>query len=129
MKKIALFLLMISCLTLIGCSKDAEINAFLTEWEAVTNEMSQKLETGNIDEARKAFDAKKESLKSKWNDIKGARGFQVSQDTKTKMEESMKKNMSTLTSAVMKGSMKATDKSDGEKMKALMTEYTDIFKS
>lgn len=129
MKKLTVFLVMACCLSLLGCSKDGEITAFMTEWEAVTNEISQKLETGDVDGAQTAFNAKKESLKSKWEGVKGARGFQVSEDAKKKMEEGAKKNMSTLTSAVMKGSMKmATNKGAVDKMQALMKEYTDIFK-
>ena len=130
MKKLSvLFLVAVFCLSLVGCSKDGEITAFMTEWETVTNEIAQKLETGDVDGAQTAFNAKKDSLKAKWEGVKGARGFQVSEDTKKKMEDGAKKNMSTLMGAVTKGSMKmATNKGAVDKMQALMKEYTDIFK-
>lgn len=129
MKKLTLFLLAIFTLSLIGCSKDAQINAFMTEWETVTNDMSAKIEAGDIDGARAAFDAKKDSLKKNWDDVKTAKGFQVTEETKKKMEEGAKKNMSTLLNATMKGAMKSGgDKAKSDKLQALMKEYGDIFK-
>lgn len=129
MKKITLFLVLAFCLSMIGCSKDGEINAFLTEWDSVTNEMVQKINAGDIDGARTAFDGKKESLKSKWASVKDARGFQVSADTKKKMEESATKNMSALTGAMTANMMKfASDKAKMDKLQALIKEYGEIFK-
>ncbi len=128
MKKLTILLIVVFCLGLAGCSKDAEITTFITELDAVTNEMSKSLEAGNIDEAKKNFDAKKDSLKAKWSGLKDARGFQVSEDTKKKLEDGMKKNGETLQSAIMKGSMKmATDKGAIDKMQTLMKDYLAIF--
>lgn len=126
MKKLSLVLIAAFCLALAGCSKDGEFNAFMTEFESVTNEMSAKLETGNVDEAQKIFDAKKESLKTKWAGIKDARGVQVSKETQTKFEASMKKNGETLSGAIMKGSMKNPNQASIQKMQALMKEYLAI---
>jgi hypothetical protein len=129
MKKLSILLIAVFALGLAGCSKDAEINSFLTEWETVTNDMSAKIEAGDVDGAKTAFDGKKESLKASWDEVKTARGFQVSEDTKKKMEESTKKNMNTLMSASMKGTMKmAGDKAKSDKLQALMKEYGEIFK-
>ena len=129
MKKLTVFLLAIFALSLVGCSKDAQINSFLTEWETVTNEMSKKIETGDVDGAKAAFDAKKDSLKKSWDDVKTAKGFQVSEETKKKLEESAKNNMSNLLNATMKGSMKmGGDKAKSDKLQALMKEYGEIFK-
>lgn len=129
MKKLTVFLLAIFALSLVGCSKDAQINAFLTELETVTNDMSAKIETGDVDGAKAAFDAKKDSLKKNWEEVKTARGFQVSEETTKKMQESMSKNASTLSSATMKGVMKmGGDRAKSEKLQALMKEYGDIFK-
>lgn len=129
MKILTLFLVTVFCLGLAGCSKDAEFNAFTTEFETVTNEMSAKLETGDVDGAQKIFDAKKDSLKTKWAGIKDARGVQVSKETQTKFEESMKKNGATLQSAIMKGSMKNPNPASAQKMQALMKEYLAIIQT
>jgi hypothetical protein len=129
MKKITLFLVLTFCLALIGCSKDAEINSFLTDWESVTNDMVKKIDEGDVDGAKAAFDAKKESLKAKWNDVKTARGFQVSADTQKKMTDSATKNMGALQGSMTKNMMKlATDKGKLDKLQALVTEYAGIFK-
>jgi hypothetical protein len=128
MKKLTVLLLFVFCLNFAGCSKDGEVATFMTEWDSVTNEMAKSLEAGSIDEARKTFDAKKDSLKTKWDGVKGARGFQVSEASKKSMEDGAKKNMETLSNAIMKGSMKmAGDKAASDKMQALMKEYGAIF--
>ena len=129
MKKLTVILLAVFALGLAGCSKDAQINAFLTEWETVTNDMVAKIETGDVDGAKTAFDAKKDSLKTSWDGVKTAKGFQVGKETQQKMEESAKKNMSNLMGAVMKGTMKMTgDKSKSDKLQTLMKDYGEIFK-
>ena len=129
MKKITLFLVLAFCLSMVGCSKDAEIETFITEWDSVTNDMVQKINVGDIDGAKTAFDAKKETLKSKWAGIKDAKGFQVSDATKKKMTESATKNMSALTTAMTANMAKLmTDKPKMEKLQALVKEYGEIFK-
>ena len=129
MKKITLFLVLAFCLTIIGCSKNEDITAFITEWDTVTNDLVQKINGGDIDGAKVAFDGKKESLKSKWAAIKDAKGFQVSEDSKKKLEESMKKNMSAITGAMTGNMMKlATDKAKMDKLQGLIKDYGEIFK-
>lgn len=127
MRKIAVFLLLTVSLALVGCSKEAEVEAFMTEMNGVTNEMIQKIDVGDIDGAQKAFDAKKADIKAKWDGLKTARGFQVSEATRKKLEDSLKKNGSDLTSAMTRNAMKfATDKSKVDKLQNLIKEYTGI---
>jgi hypothetical protein len=129
MKKITLFLTLILCAAVIGCSKDGEITSFLTDWEVVTNEMVKKIDEGDIDGAKSAFDAKKDSLKTKWESVKTARGFQVSDDMQKKMTDSATKNMSALSGSATKNLMKfAADKPKMDKLQALIKDYSDIFK-
>lgn len=128
MKKLTVFLVMVFCIGLIGCSKDGDIDAFVAELDSVTNEMAQKLEAGDVDAAQTAFSAKKDALKAKWQSLKTARGFQVSEAAKKKLEESIKKNGATLQSGVLKGSMKlATNKGAVDKMQALAKDYMSVF--
>jgi hypothetical protein len=132
MKKLTLFLLIACCFCLAGCSKDAEINAFITEFDSTTTEMIQKIDSNpsaaGIDEAQKAFDGKKASLKAKWDAIKDAVGFQVSADVKKKLEDTVTKNMSALTQVSTKHMMKlAMDKDATTKFTALLKEYQGIF--
>ena len=130
--KFTLGLVVLFCLTFVGCSKDAEINLFLTEWESVTNEIVQKIDanpsSSGIDEAQKTWDEKKAGLKARWDNLKDARGFQVSQTTQKKIEESARKNVTALTDVMSKNMVKlATDKSAADKFKKLMADYGDTF--
>ena len=132
MKKVTLFLMAILCISLTGCSKDAEINAFITEFDSVTQDIVSKIDANpsaaGVDDAQKAFDGKKASLKAKWDGIKGAVGFQVSADTKKKLEDSVSKNMKALTDVSMKNAMKmAMDKDAMGKFKTLLTDYQATF--
>jgi hypothetical protein len=132
MKKVTLFLLAVFCLGLTGCSKDADINAFITEFDAATKEIVTRIDANptaaGIDDAQKAFDGKKASLKAKWDAIKGAVGMQVSADTKKKLEDSLSNNMKSLTDVSMKNAVKmASDKDASEKFKKLLTDFQSTF--
>lgn len=129
MKKLT-FLAILLCLTaaLSGCSKDAAIESFIAEFDSVTMKMTEKIEAGDVDGARKAFDESKASLESSWSDIKGARGFQVSEEMQKKLTESVSKNMAALTGSVFKGTMKmGGDQAKADALKALLEEYKNVF--
>lgn len=132
MNKISLFLIVAFCIGLTGCSKDTEVNAFITEFDATTKEIVSKIDanpsSAGVDEAQKAFDAKKASLKAKWDAIKSARGMQVSADTKKKLEDSVSANMKSLVDVSTKNAMKlATDKDAATKFQKLMSDYSATF--
>ena len=133
MKKIALFLLVVFCLGLTACSKDAEVNAFITENNAVIKDMVAKIDADpsekGIDEAQKSFDAKKAGLKEKWDAIKDARGAQVSADVTKKLNDSMMSDMKMLTDVQQKHAMKlARDGNSASKFSKLIQSYSDIIK-
>lgn len=133
MKKVTLFLIAVFCLALTGCSKDAEVNAFITENSAVIKEMTDKIDanpsSAGVDDAQKAFDAKKGGLKTKWDAIKEARGVQVSEDVQKKLNDSMQADMKKLTDSAEKNAMKlAVDDAAASKFQKLMTDYSDTFK-
>lgn len=132
MKKITLFMVLAFSLGSIGCSKDAEINAFITEFDAATKEIVAKIDANpsaaGIDDAQKAFDAKKPSLKEKWDGIKDAVGMQVSAETKKKLQDSVTANMKALTDVSMKHMMKmAADREASTKFQKLMSDFTGTF--
>jgi hypothetical protein len=132
MNKLSLFLVFAFCVGLTGCSKDAEVNAFITEFDATTKEIVSKIDSNpssvGVDDAQKAFDGKKASLKEKWDAIKSARGMQVSADTKKKLEDSVSANMKALMEVSTKNAMKlATDKDAATKFQKLMTDYSATF--
>lgn len=119
-------------LVVTGCSKDAEINAFITEFNDVTQEIVSKIDANptaaGVADAQKAFDGKKASLKAKWEGIKDAVGFQVSADTKKKLEDSVASNMKALVGVSTKHMLKlAADKDASAKFQALLKDYQSTF--
>ena len=80
MKEITVLLVLAFCLTIVGCKRIygpvEEVNAFADEKEEVLSQMSKTLEANpteaGVDEARKIFEAKKESLKAKRDAINAA---------------------------------------------------------
>lgn len=133
MKIMTMFLLMAFGLTLIGCSKDSEVNAFITENDGVMKDITSKIDANptaaGVDDAQKSFDAKKGDLKTKWDAIKEARGAQVSADVQKKLNDSMQNNMKTLTDVATKNAMKmATSEGASAKFQKLMQDYGDTFK-
>lgn len=125
MKKVLILTVLTFCIAFAGCSKDGEIDAFIAEFETVTQAITKDMKAGDVDAAQKTFDSKKESLKASWDSIKGARGFQVSEESQKKLMDSVAKNMTELTTA----SIKASIGGDGnaEKTKKLLEEYKNIF--
>lgn len=84
MKKLSLLLVLAFHLLLVGCGRIygpvEEVKAFADEKEDVISQIGKKLEANpteaGIDEARKVFEAKKDSLKAKKEAIKAApQGF------------------------------------------------------
>ena len=131
MKKIALFLLVVFCLGLTACSKDAEVNAFVAENRAVIDDIVKKIDADpsekGVDEAQKSFDSKKDSLKAKWDAIKTARGAQVSADVQKKLNEEVPADMKKLTDVQMKHSMKLATSGDAmNKFVKLVKDYQSI---
>lgn len=126
MKKLILILLLTWCLSLTACSKDTEANAFMKEYASVTTQIAAKLEAGNIDEAQEIFDAKKDSLNGKWDAVKRAMGFQLSTETKKRMNSEPEKNMTDLSEAANKA-IKKNPKSEAQ-VQALVLELANVFR-
>jgi hypothetical protein len=117
-----------------ACSKDAEVTAFISELDAATNEIAAKIDAepsaAGIENAQKAFDARKPELARKWDGIKNAVGLQVSNETRTKLEESVKNNMKALTQVSIKHMMKlAADKEASSKFQKLLADYSTTFQT
>jgi hypothetical protein len=133
MKKIALFLLVVFCLSLTACSKDAEVNAFITENHTVIEDIVKKIDANpsekGVDEAQKSFDAKKDGLKAKWDAIKNARGAQVSSDVQKKLNDSVAADMKMLQDIQTKHASKLAGDGDAmNKYVKLVQAYADIIK-
>lgn len=125
--------MVVFCLGLTGCNKDAEVNAFVAENKAVIKDIVAKIDADpsekGVAEAQKAFDAKKDSLKAKWDAIKDARGAQVSADMQKKLNEEVPADMKMLTDVQQKHMQKLA--SSGNAMNnyvKLVQDYQSIIK-
>jgi hypothetical protein len=131
MKKIALFLTAVFCFGLTACSKDAEVNAFITENRAVIEDIVKKVDANptaaGVDEAQKSLDAKKAGLKAKWDAIKNAPGFQLGADVRKKLSEDVPADMKKLTDAQMKHAVNLGSEGNA-KFSRLVQDYSNIIK-
>ncbi len=132
MKISIIFTLAIVSFLLTGCSKDAEVNAFISEFEAATSEIVQKIESdpssAGVEAATNAFNARKPQLKSKWDEIKGAVGIQVTAETKKRLETSVANNMKELMEFSIRNSVKlSADREATIKFKQLLQDYSSTF--
>lgn len=132
MKNLPLIALLMFCIALGACNKDADVEAFITEFDATTNEMVAKINntptSAGIDEAQKVFEAKKPALKAKLDIFKGAKEMQVSEAMQKKLKNCAEKNGNALGAAVMNNRAKFVgDKAAMEKFQNMMKDYAAIF--
>lgn len=128
MRKLIIFAICIGCLAAAGCSKDAEVNSFLAEFENVTRDMTRHLESGDIEGAKKVFGDKKESLQASFDSIKNAREMQISADVKKKLESTVTENIKALSSSATTAVIKAgSDRSKAEEIQGLLKDFVGIF--
>jgi Tfp pilus assembly protein PilP len=81
-------------LALSGCSKDAEINSTVADLHSFSEEIVSKIQSApnpsaGVEEAQRLMDARKADLKARLQSLKDVRGFQVSEETKTKMTQTI----------------------------------------
>jgi hypothetical protein len=125
--------LVVFCLSLTACSKDAEVNAFIAENHSVIEEIVKKIDANpsekGVEEAQKSFDARKAGLKTKWDAIKDARGAQVSADVTKKLNDSVAADMKMLTDAQQKHSQALAGDGDAmNKFVKLVQAYAEVIK-
>ncbi len=132
---IAIFVLLV-CIATVGCSKrDDEINAVMKDLDSFTTEMVSKIsatkdKATGLAEAQKYFDAKKADIKKKFDAIKDVRGFQISEETKKKMEDAITKNVTSIASLqITYMSQTMEDKKFSVNLEKLISDYQDLLKS
>ena len=135
MKTVTLLLVLAFCLTFIGCGRIhgpvEEVNAFADEKEEVLSQMGKKLEANpteaGVDEARKVFEAKKDSLKAKKEAIKTApEGFNKDWISLLWKTESRHKEM--LTAIGIKFTIACSSDSCENKWEALEKDFSETVK-
>src|SRR5687768_7287677 len=103
-KRLLTIFVVLACIATVGCGKrDDEVNAVMKDLDGFTTEMVGKLSAAKdpaigLAEAQKYFDSKKADIKKKFDAIKDVRGFQIGEETKKKMEDSITKNVTSVAS-------------------------------
>lgn len=118
----------------VGCKKDAEIDTVMTELDTFTNELVKRVESNpdksaGVDDAQKFLDSKKAEMTAKVDSIKSVRGYQVSEETTKRMQESMTKNVMGVAGMQIKfmgTSMR--DPAFKAKLDKLIADYQGLFK-
>ncbi len=134
LKRFTILVLLLACLPLCGCKKDAEINSIVTDLDSFTTELVKKVESApnpsaGVDDAQKFFDSRKADLTAKMTTLKGIRGYQVSEDTKNKMTRSLVDDAKRVAGLQMKyvgASMR--DPAFKAKLEKLTKDYLDLFR-
>jgi hypothetical protein len=126
----ALLLAMAVCLA--GCSKDAEVNAVITDLDAFTEELVKKVEgaadpAAGVDAAQKFLEERGGSIRTRFAEIKHVRGFQISEETKKKLTECGARNMMAVGTLRIKHVARAMQDPDFDKrLKKLTDDYQGL---
>lgn len=134
LKRFTILALLLASLSLAGCKKDAQINSVVAELDTFTTELVKKVDSApnpsaGVDDAQKFLDSKKDDLTAKIAELKGIRGYQVSEDTTKKMTASMMDDAKKVAGLQMKyigTSMR--DPAFKAKLEKLTKDYTALFK-
>lgn len=134
MRKTIFGILILSVMAFAGCSanKDADVKAFMTDVDKITNEITTKINSNptsaGVEEAQKILDGKKSDLKSRYNKLKELRGYELSEPVMKSFTESVSKNMESVADLQIKNAEKTiTDEVFGKKLNKLYTDYNAIF--
>jgi hypothetical protein len=134
-RRIAIFVLL-ACIATVGCSKrDDEVNTVMKDLDNFTTKMASKISAAKdkatgLAEAQKYSDAKKADIKKKFDSIKDVRGFQISEETKKKMEAAITKNVISIASLqITYISQTMEDKKFKANLEKLISDYQDLLKS
>jgi hypothetical protein len=134
MKKIALSLIVFAGFIFTACSvnKDAEVQDFISAADNLAAEIVQKVKANptpaGLDEAQKILDGKKSEIKSKYDNVKHLRGYEVSEATMKKLTDSSSKNLESVNGLQVDFAEKTVyDQAFGEKITKLVKDYNALY--
>ena len=132
--RVPAILIVLTCLVLAGCKKDADVKTVLTDFDKFTDELVKRVESASdpsagVDDAQKYFDSKKAEMTTKMDSLKNVRGYQVGEETRKMMESSLvddAKKIANLQVKYMGTSMR--DATFKAKLDKLTRDYQSLFK-
>lgn len=117
-----------------GCGKnrDAEVNAFMSDLDKVTNDLVEKVKAepsaAGLDEAQKILDAKVADLKGRFDKFKDLREGELTNETMKKFTDGVSKDIKAVANLQVDYVEKTVgDEVFGKKMNKLYTDYNSIF--
>lgn len=133
MKRIVVTVLTLFALLLSGCSRDTDVEAFISKLDTHTTEIVSRVEgakdrKAGVESAQRYFDENKGELQTSYSTIKGLRGYQVKQETVQKLSDSVISNGSKV--AGLKIKLMSETMSDTEldkKLEKLTADYAAVF--
>jgi hypothetical protein len=129
--------LLILCLLLAGCKRDAEIEAALTELDAFTGELTRLIDRGGtlpegVDNAQQYLDSRKREIKSKAAFLARVRGIQASEATEKKLIETVRRDQMTISSLPSQkpySELYTANAAFKTKLDKLINDYLELFLS
>jgi hypothetical protein len=117
---------------LAACSKDAEALSFAEELDGVSNEIvrivkSAPTPSAGVDAAQKYLDERKSGLRQKFDAFKDARGFQISSETKQRLETSLTSGITAVSGLQLEFMLlEVTDAGFKAKIDKLVKDYSTL---
>jgi hypothetical protein len=128
-------LLVLACMLLAGCKRDAEINAALAEVDSFTNELTERIKAASnpsagVDDAQAYLDSRKREIKAKASYLARVRGIQVTDETEKKLIETVRRDQMTVVSLQSPSKYMNLTMSDAAfktKLDKLINDYLELF--
>jgi hypothetical protein len=126
---VAVVLVAVLAAGLAACSRDADVKAAMAELDSFSSTIVSKVKTApnpstGVDSAQKYLDANKGALQQKLAGIKELRGFQVSEETRKKLEESFMNNAMAVAGLQLEYvSQAAMDNDFSKRLEKLVNDY------
>jgi hypothetical protein len=108
-----------------GCSKNSDVEAFIKANDALGADLKDKAAKEGPEAVKKAYDAKKEDIRTRYAEIKRARGFQVSAENKKALGESVSKSTLAICGLQLKVIM---DRDKSKAYSEVCKDYSSLFK-
>lgn len=115
-----------------GCSRDKEVESVVAELDSFTTALVGKVKAGStpqagVDEAQKYLDANGAAMKAKIEGLKTVRGFQLSEQTKKKLETSFGSNATAVAGLQLEYAMQAgLDQAFRQRLEKLVNDYRGL---
>jgi hypothetical protein len=132
LKSFSAWVVVVAALTAWGCSRDGEVMGFVKDFDGFTGELVKKVKNApnasvGVDGAQKYLDDNKAQLRERVEAIKAVRNFQISDQTKKKVEASFMSNATAVADLQLRYvGQAAMDAAFGRKLEKLVNDYRDM---